>query len=380
MDQVHSTRLSTVKDCEDLLVGSTWLATGGGGGLEEALADLKVALEEGLPLGWVPLDSVPDDVWTVTVGVHGTIVPPSKETLEELSSRGMKSSGTNAWVAESIKELAAYLGCDFGGLVTTEMGPGAIADALTVGARLGIPVVDGDYAGRAVPEELQTTYCLYEKLRLLFASADPWGNVAIVKRTVDVHMLERMAKMLSVASYGAVAVAVAPLSAGDMKEIVVQHTLSVCLEIGRALRHARETRQDPIDAALMTAGGWRLFEGDVVGFDIENRDGYGYGRTEVQGTGAYQGQKLAVWFKNENQVSWLNGNPWICSPDILTLVYKKDGRGPLNSEIKVGDQLVAIGIRGLEGFRTQRGMELAGPGHFGFDVDYVPIEELMAVG
>ena len=46
--------------------------------------------------------------------------------------------------------------------------------------------------------------------------------------------------------------------------------------------------------------------------------------------------------------------------------------------IKEGDEVVAIGMKGLDGFRSEMGLSLAGPRHFGFDIDYVPIEELMA--
>jgi len=35
-------------------------------------------------------------------------------------------------------------------------------------------------------------------------------------------------------------------------------------------------------------------------------------------------------------------------------------------------------MKGLDGFRSEMGLSLAGPNHFGFDIDYVPIEELMA--
>jgi len=374
---VESTTLITIEDCENLLVGSTWLGTGGGGTLEEALSELKATIEEGLSPGWIPIDSIPDDVWTVTVGVHGPITPLSNETIEELTALGLKGGETNEWIGESVKELAAFIGHEIGCLVTCEMGPGAIAEALTVGARLGIPVVDGDYAGRAVPEELQMTYCLYNKLKLLFASSDPWGNIAIVKRAVNPHMLERMAKMLAVASFGGTAVASTPLPASEMKAIVVRNTLTKCLDIGRTLRVALEIGDDHIDAALEIVGGWRLFEGEVVGFEIDDRDGYTFGKSQVQGTGNYLGQRLDVWFKNENHISWLNNTPYVCSPDLLTLVYKDDGRGVHNSEIKQGDEVIAIGISGLEGFRTEQGLKLAGPKHFGFDIEYTPIEELI---
>jgi len=36
-----------------------------------------------------------------------------------------------------------------------------------------------------------------------------------------------------------------------------------------------------------------------------------------------------------------------------------------------------VGIKGLEAFRSERGLAAAGPRYFGFDIDYVPIEEQM---
>jgi hypothetical protein len=85
-----------------------------------------------------------------------------------------------------------------------------------------------------------------------------------------------------------------------------------------------------------------------------------------------------VWFKNENHVTWLNGKPWVCSPDIVTLAYRASGEGTSNTLLQEGDDVVAVGMKGLEGFRTEFGLNQAsGPRYFGFDIDYVPIEEWM---
>jgi hypothetical protein len=62
---------------------------------------------------------------------------------------------------------------------------------------------------------------------------------------------------------------------------------------------------------------------------------------------------------------------------LVSLVYQENGRGINNAELKEGDEVVAIGISGVEAFRCEAGLELAGPRHFGFDIDYVPIEELV---
>ncbi|MBC8248519.1 MAG: DUF917 domain-containing protein [Anaerolineales bacterium] len=371
-------KLETLQDCEDFVRGCLFMGTGGGGSVAWGMGMLKDALKDGLALEWVDVDDIPDDVWTVTPYGMGSIAPTTQETLDEIERLGLVDKFGVRSMEEAVKELGNYLGQPIGCLVAAELGAGNTPAPLVTGARLGIPVVDGDYAGRAIPDEMQGTPYLYGKHSWPFASVDKWGNVAIVKYTVNPHMLERIGKMLAVAAFGGTTMAATPLPATEMKEILVRDTLTKSFALGRAMRQAREKGGDPIDAALEVTGGWRLFEGVVSGKDWEDRGGYMFGTTHIQGSGDYEGQTLDVWFKNENHVSWLNGQPWVCSPDLVTLAYKESGEGTTNTLIKKGDHVVAVGIKGLEAFRTEFGLnEAAGPRYFGLDVDYVPIEELM---
>jgi DUF917 family protein len=371
-------KLETLQDCEDFVRGCLFMGTGGGGSVEWGMGMLEAALEDGVALEWVDVDDIPDDVWTVTPYGMGSIAPVSQETLDEIKRLGLEDRFGDRSMEEAVKELGNYLGKPIGCLVAAELGAGNTPAPLVTGARLGIPVVDGDYAGRAIPDEMQGTPYLYGKHSWPFASVDKWGNATIVKYTVNPHMLERIGKMLAVAAYGMTTMAATPLPAHEMKEILVHYTLTKCLALGRAMRQAQENGRDPIDAALEITGGWRLFEGVVTGKDWEDRGGYMFGTTHVKGTGDYEGQTLDVWFKNENHVSWLNGKPWICSPDLVTLAYRESGEGTSNTLLKAGDEVVAVGMKGLEAFRTEFGLnEASGPRYFGFDIDYVPIEELM---
>jgi DUF917 family protein len=374
-------KLETLQDCEDFVRGCLFMATGGGGRVQWGMGMLKEALEEGVPLEWVDVDDIPDDAWTVTAYGMGSIAPVSQETLDEIERLGLVNKFGDRSIEEAVKELGNYLGRPIGCLVAAELGAGNTPAPLVTGARLGISVVDGDYAGRAIPDEMQGTPYLYGKQSWPFASVDQWGNVAIVKYTVSPHMLERIGKMLAVAAYGNTTMAATPLPGREMKEIVVRGTLSKCLALGRAMHQAREKGKDPIDAALEVTGGWRLFEGVVTRKEWEDRDGYMFGTIHIQGTGDYAGQTLEVWFKNENHVSWLNGQAWVCSPDLLTLAYPESGEGTTNTLITEGDKVVAVGMKGLEAFRTEFGLNQAsGPRYFGFDIDYVPIEDLVKGG
>jgi hypothetical protein len=371
-------KLETLQDCEDFVQGCLFMGTGGGGGVEWGLGMLREALKDGISLEWVDVDDIADDAWTVTPYGMGTIAPASPETLAEIERLGLQAKYGDRSMEEAVKLLGSYLGKPIGCIVAAELGAGNTPAPLVTGARLGIPVVDGDYAGRAIPDEMQGTPYLFGKHSWPFASVDKWGNSAIVTYTVNPHMLERIGKMLAVAAYGNTTMAATPLPGREMKEIVIRGTLTKSLAIGRAMRQARAQGEDPIDAALQVTGGWRLFEGVVTAKEWEDRGGYMFGTTQIKGSGDYAGQTLKVWFKNENHVSWLNDKPWVCSPDLLTLAYRENGQGTTNTLLKEGDEVVAVGMKGLAAFRTDFGLNQAsGPRYFGFDIEYVPIEELV---
>jgi len=371
-------KLETLQDCENFIKGCLFMATGGGGGLDWGRRVFRDALQEGLPIGWVDVSEIPDDALTVTPYSMGSIAPMSEETLNEIERLGLKDKFGDRAIEEAVKELGNYLGKPVGCIVAGELGAGNTPAPLVVGARLGIPVVDGDYAGRAIPEEMQGTPYLYGKHSWPFASVDKWGNVTIVKYTVSPHLLERIGKMLAVAAFGNTTLAATPLIGKEMKQVIIPGTLSMCLKIGTEMHRAKEQGRDQIDAALQVTGGWRLFEGVVTKKEWEDRGGYMYGTTTLEGSGEYAGQVLKVWFKNENHVTWLNDKPWVCSPDIVSLIDKATGEGFCNASIKAGDQAVVIGIKGLEAFRTRFGLdESSGPRYYGFDIEYIPIEVLM---
>jgi DUF917 family protein len=371
--------LKNIQDCEDFIQGCLFLGTGGGGSTEMGMRILSKALDDGIPLGWVDANDIPDDVWSVNPCGTGSIAPISEETRKQIEQMGLEDKLGDDALIEAVKELENYLGVSFGCVVAFEPGAGNTPDALVTGGRLGIPVVDGDYAGRAVPEDIQSTTHLYGKTPWPFVAIDKWGNITIAKHCANPRMGERLGKHLALAAFGDASTAITPLIASEMKEVLVKGTLTKCLAIGRAIRQALKKGEDPVDATIEITGGWRLFEGVVTGKDWEDRDGYMFGTTHLKGTGDYEGQTLDVWFKNENHVSWLNGEPWICSPDLVVLAYKENGEGATNTDIKEGDEIVAVGVKGLEAFRTEFGLnEAAGPRYYGFDIDYRPVEELMA--
>lgn len=76
-------------------------------------------------------------------------------------------------------------------------------------------------------------------------------------------------------------------------------------------------------------------------------------------------------------MSWLDGKPYVTSPDIFSAVDVETGEPKINPSITEGDKLAIISMKAREQFRTVKGLEILGPKHFGFDIDYTPIEKIL---
>jgi hypothetical protein len=371
-------QLKTRQDCEDFVRGCAIMGIGGGGIPDVGLKVLLEALDEGVALEWIDVNDIADDSWTASVYGMGSTAPISDETKAEIEKLGLKPVMAGKEMEAALKELADYTGITLSAMVPPELGGSNTPAPLVAAARMGLQVVDADFAGKAVPEEMQGTTFLYKKNSYPFVSVDKWGNVCIVKEAQGPHLLERVGKMLSMAAYGTCFIASTLLTGKETKDIVIRDTLTYSLDLGGAVRDAREQGNDPVEAIIDFTGGWLLFTGEVEHKDWEDRGGYMYGTTHIKGTGKWAGHAFRYWFKNENHIGWLDDEPIITSPDMPIVVDIETGEGKINTYIHAGERVAVIGMKGPEVFRSEHGLSGAGPRYFGFDIDYVPIEERMA--
>jgi DUF917 family protein len=112
--------------------------------------------------------------------------------------------------------------------------------------------------------------------------------------------------------------------------------------LGRAIREARESGRDPVEAACAAIGGTLLFRGTVSGRDWANT-GYMEGTHELEGTGDSGGHRLKVWFRNENHVTWLDGDPWVASPDLIEFCDPTTGEPLVNTYLELGQEIAVVG-------------------------------------
>jgi hypothetical protein len=85
---------------------------------------------------------------------------------------------------------------------------------------------------------------------------------------------------------------------------------------------------------------------------------------------------MKIWFKNENHITWLNNKPFVTSPDLISLM-DLNGNPITNNALTKDLKVYIIGFRAHNIFRTEKGLEVLGPKHFGFDIEYTPIENVI---
>lgn len=372
-----SRQLTTSQDIHDFATGTDFLSASGGGSPAAAIQLLEDDRARGLSLSWIDLGDLADDALVVTANFSGSIAPvPDREEMEH---RFGIEKVVERPLVQAVRELEGFLGRKADALISLEIGGINTGHALDTAANLNIPLLDGDYAGRAIPESTCITPNLFGKPIYPRVYVDFYGDVLYLKTSQSNRMVERIGKFISVADFGMVGVASIPLPGREVKEIAVPGTLTECLHIGRTIRKAREEGRDPVAALPRELpNAWLLFRGRIMWREWESRDGYMWGETLIDGEDDFSGHEMRVWFKNENHLTWLDNAPYVSSPDIIEVVDGDSARPLVNSELDVGQRVAVVGVRRRDLFDSERGVELLGPRHWGVDLDYQPIEMLVA--
>ena len=371
----------TKQDLEDYIIGAVILGTGGGGSGARGKDLVKHAFEKGLEFKLADLDEFDDeDMLCIISGVGGGVPEEARKKVEPYAHlRDTDPEARFRHSLKSIEELEKYIGKKFASFVPSETGGGNGVMPMYLNALVGNPSVDGDSAGRAKPEiGISLTHVAGIPMAPI-SMLTPFKEVVIAKSVIDDYRGEDITRHVAVASGGGVT---ATRSSGTVKQFkngIARNQVSRCIKIGAAIREAREAGEDPKDAFLEASGGVKVFEGTCTGYDAEGKGGFNWGHWYIKGEGDYEGHELKVWYKNENLVSWLDGEQFIVCPDLICIVDTEtcEGHSNFRSADNKGKKVTVFGVRAIDLWRTPKGIEVFGPRHFGFDLDYVPMEKVI---
>jgi DUF917 family protein len=243
-------------------------------------------------------------------------------------------------------------------------------------ARLGLPVADADGMGRAFPEIPQVAMEIAGISPNPAVMTDERGNV-IVFRATDGDWMERIERAAAVEFGGMAWASEYQLTVEQAKAgAVVNHAVSLAIRLGSVVAGAEH---DPVETLVREIRAARLIKGKVV--DVERRTTAGFvrGSATIEGLDDDAGRSLRLEIQNENLVALDGARALAMVPDIITVLDSESAEAISTERLRYGQRVTVIAFPCDPMWRTERGLELAGPRHFGYDLDYVPVEDLHAL-
>jgi DUF917 family protein len=340
--------------------GCAILGAGGGGDSYVALLQALQATEDFGPVPLVDLDELPDDALIMPCGGIGA----PTVTIEKF-----ENGDEGARLRENLQFMT---GRRVAALMAAEIGAGNGVLPITWAARLGLPVVDADGMGRSFPEVPQVTMNLAGISPCPAVMTDERGNL-VVFRTISGDWAERLERAAAVEFGGAASSTEFSLTAAQARGATVRNSVSKAIRIGEAIGSAAGS---PVAALIAEIDAFRLVTGKVLDVERRTTSGFVRGSVVIEGLGEDAGRLIRLEFQNENLVALERGRVLASVPDLITVLDSETADAILTETIRYGQRVTVIAFGCDPVWRTQRGMAVTGPRAFGYDFDYLPVEEL----
>lgn len=354
-------RKITAADMEEMALGAAVLGTGGGGDPYVGKLIAIQAIKAHGPVTMIEVDELDDDALVVTCGMIG-----APTVMVEKIPRGDE-------IIRAVKALEAHLGRKVTAIMSIEAGGVNSTVPFAVAAILGLPIVDADGMGRAFPEIQMVTMSIYGIQATPFTLADDKGNTMVIETTNNLWT-ERFARTATVEMGCSAMDACYAMTGKQLKQAAIPGTMTLTQEIGQALKRANKEKADPIAALLAITGGFRLFRGKVNDVRRATVKGFARGEAVIEGVGPFAGQTCRVQFQNEHMVAMTEQGILASTPDLITVLDAESGEPITTEGLRYGFRVEVLGIPCNERWRTPKGLELVGPGYFGYDFPFVPVE------
>ena len=360
--------VDTVQDIRDMARGAVLLGTGGGG--DPYIGELFVTaqIKRGNFPKVISCDEIADDAFVVSVaGIGAPTVIVEHLVSEKLLRRLLERS-------------ERFYGRKIDALISAEIGGANSMFPLALSAISGLPVLDADGIGRAVPQLEMTTFSIYGAPATPALIMDDSGNVVTVE-AVDDRTAEDLCRVVTGAMGSMAFASMYPMTGEQARRVAVKRTLTQTLEIGRCIRQARDGDGDVFDALASYLGSWAgrtakiLFDGKITDIVHETRDSWHWGQATIQ---ALSGpDECTIEIRNEYLVARVNGRPVAMVPDLIAILDRESGE-PLTAEmLAYGQRVKVLGYAADAMLRSPESLLVLAPRMFGVDEDFTPIEQLV---
>jgi DUF917 family protein len=361
----------THDNLDAFLEGLAILGTGGGGSPDWGRAILLNDFAKGRTAAVVDPEDVPNGAYVCSGGMMGSVKLLDTMIPDQLVAHWeerFELVDAFRLMEETIGHRIEYiLPCELGGLNTPVI--------LSLGARTGRPVIDGDGLGRASPETHMVSLIGYGISLTPMPLVDAAGNQVVVRHGVEATFADELGRWVIARGGGMGANAHYPMTGAQMKEAAVPNTISKALALGQAVLHARSTGEDPVAVAASRLDGLCILTDRIRSIEEQMAEGFYITRVKLAA-----GAEIVI--KNEALALLIDGSPRTIFPDLICMLDPKTGRGLMSAHLKAGDDVAVVvapchrRLRGaLQGDAARRAFS---PARFGLPhLDNQPIQELL---
>ncbi len=354
-------------EIEDIALGAALLGSGGGGDPYIGKLIAMAAIKECGPITMLSVDEVADDDLIVPIAMMG-----APTILCEKGINGNEYQVLYDMVSQFYgKKIKAFMPIEAGGV--NSMLPFAAA------ARLNLPLIDADGMGRAFPELQMVTFTMGGISATPMALTDEKGNTCMFK-TITNKWTEELARAVTMSCGGSVCVSLYALDGAALKKYGIRDIVTRSQEIGEAIRliQSADDMQSAEEQFKKVTQGHILFRGKIVDVLRETKGAFNLGDVVLEGISEFKGNQAKVSFQNENLVAFVNDQVKATTPDLISLVDSETFYPVTTDAVKYGKRVFVVAMPCDDMWRTPAGLELVGPKYFGYDAEYVPVEERVA--
>ncbi len=357
----------------DIVIGATFLGSGGGGSPENGLALVEEIGKVTTDITLASPDEISDNEYVAMVAGMGSPVA--------LKERGFGPEAINAF--DGLQKLYSWLGIEFKHIMPGETGGFNTIVPILVAATRNLTVIDADgTGGRAVPDLETTLYYLNDIPTSPFVLADRYGNVVVgwTKNPMDAPMCENIGRYVVTSFEMLAGLGTWVVNGYQIRKNLEPEVIAKSEMIGKTLNKAKNDGKSPVAEIIKETAGYELIRGKITKIETKTVAGFDFGRTVVKGTDEFEGKEISIDFKNENMIAWKTENePLAMVPDLICTLTV-NGEPLTNADTAEGLKISVIALPASEKWRKH-------PKHFdvwkpilekiGYKGAYLCIEDLV---
>jgi len=354
--------LINAEQMHEIAIGGAVMGTGGGGDPYVGKLMAMQSIQKNKPVQLIDVDELNDDNLVACAAMMG-----APTVMLEKFPRGDE-------IVTAYTKLGEFMGKSISAVVCAECGGLNSTTPFIVAAEMDLPLVDGDGMGRAYPELQMVSFTMHGVSATPMVMSDDKGN-SVVLDTVDNKWTERLARSATVDMGGSALIALYPMDGATVKKSLIRGTISLCKNIGYTLREAHRDNLDAVESLRSLLGAFKLFEAKITDVERRTEGGFARGTATLEGIEKHKDATFQIEFQNEFLIAKKNGEAIISTPDLITLLDIDTGEPVTTESMRYGLRVVGLGIPSDPKWRTPEGLKLVGPQYFGYDTNFIPIEE-----